>query len=43
MSRRLAVGNWKMNGDQAANAQLLRALIPGGDVGGQVVVCVPYP
>ena len=32
-----------MNGDQAANAQLLRALITGGDVGRHVVVCVPYP
>lgn len=32
-----------MNGDQAANAQLLQALTLGGDVGGQVVVCVPFP
>ena len=43
MPRRLVVGNWKMNGDQAANAQLLRALSGVGDSGGQVVVCVPFP
>jgi triosephosphate isomerase len=43
MPRRLVVGNWKMNGDKAANAELLQALSEGADSGGEVVVCVPFP
>jgi len=42
-SRRLVVGNWKMNGDRATNAALLSALLAErlGDV--EVSVCVPAP
>jgi triosephosphate isomerase (TIM) len=43
MPHRLVVGNWKMNGDRAANAKLLSALSAGVDRGGQVIVCVPFP
>lgn len=32
-----------MNGGRATNAQLLQALAKGVGVGGQVVVCVPFP
>ncbi len=39
------VGNWKMNGDLAANAQLLRALVDGLQQAptSHVGVCVPAP
>jgi len=45
MRDRLIVGNWKMNGDLATNARLLRRLAaewraPGGRV---LAVCVPTP
>ena len=42
--RRLVAGNWKMNGDRAANAALLQALLAEG-LGGEaeVSVCVPAP
>ena len=43
MPRRLVVGNWKMNGQQLANAELLRAVAKGGQGVGEVVVCVPFP
>jgi triosephosphate isomerase len=43
MPHRLVVGNWKMNGDRAVNAKLLKALAAGIDHRGQVVVCVPFP
>jgi len=42
--RRLVAGNWKMNGDRAANAALLQALLAerlGSDT--EVSVCVPAP
>jgi triosephosphate isomerase len=45
MRRRLSVGNWKMNGSRAANAQLLRALKPlvQANDASECVVCVPFP
>lgn len=43
MPRRLVVGNWKMNGDRAANAELLAALVAGTKSDGRVAVCVPFP
>jgi triosephosphate isomerase len=43
MAHRLVVGNWKMNGDRAVNAELLPALAAGIDRSGQVIVCVPFP
>ena len=45
MREKLIVGNWKMNGDLAANARLLRRLAGGWHaVNGRVMaVCVPAP
>jgi triosephosphate isomerase len=45
MRGRLVVGNWKMNGGLAANAELLRALVAGwqGAPGRTLAVCPPYP
>src|SRR4051794_1504347 len=45
MRRRLSVGNWKMNGSRASNAQLLRSLKPLVGEKGAVdcVVCTPFP
>jgi triosephosphate isomerase len=45
MRDKLVVGNWKMHGDSATNARLLRALAtrwqPAG--GRELAVCVPFP
>ncbi|HWP12610.1 MAG TPA: triose-phosphate isomerase [Ramlibacter sp.] len=44
MKRKLIAGNWKMNGNAAANEALVRALIAGmGDAACNVAVCVPTP
>ena len=43
MRRKLVVGNWKMNGNRAANAQLLAALKAAGPWAAEVAVCVPSP
>jgi triosephosphate isomerase len=41
---KLIAGNWKMNGDLAANDALVRAVIAGlGDAKCTVAVCVPAP
>jgi len=43
MSRRkLVVGNWKMHGSRAANAQLLAGLKEAGPWNADVAVCVPF-
>ncbi len=41
--RNLVVGNWKMNGNRAANADLLGALCSAGPFNGDVAVCAPFP
>jgi triosephosphate isomerase (TIM) len=41
--RKLVVGNWKMNGNRATNAELLAALKAAGPFVAQVAVCVPSP
>ncbi|MDP3286912.1 MAG: triose-phosphate isomerase, partial [Methyloversatilis sp.] len=41
--RTLVVGNWKMHGSQAVNADLLRALRDAPAPGFPVAVCVPFP
>lgn len=43
--KKLIAGNWKMNGNLAANDALVRALVRGieGDAGCSVAVCVPAP
>lgn len=43
MHRKLVVGNWKMNGNRAANAELLAALKAAGPWVAEVAVCVPGP
>ena len=44
MKRKLIAGNWKMNGNAAANEALVRSLIEGmGDAACTVAVCVPAP
>ena len=43
MRRKLVVGNWKMNGNRAANAELLAALKAAGPWSAEVVVCAPSP
>lgn len=43
MHRKLVIGNWKMNGSRAANAELLAALKEVGTWPCQVAVCAPYP
>lgn len=41
MRKKLIAGNWKMNGNLAANATLLDGLRAGGSVGCDLAVCVP--
>jgi len=43
MRRRLVVGNWKMNGSHARNAELLAGLQAQGPWVAEVAVCVPFP
>lgn len=46
MRDKLVVGNWKMHGDLAANAALLKGIsqgMSGGRSGCGVAVCVPFP
>jgi triosephosphate isomerase (TIM) len=43
MRRKLVVGNWKMNGSRAANAQLLAGLVGAGPWDAAVAVCAPFP
>ena len=41
--RKLVVGNWKMNGTRARNAELLAALTAAGPWVPEVAVCAPHP
>lgn len=45
MRKALVAGNWKMNGDEAANAALIDAIVTGIPEGGRVdlLVCPPFP
>jgi triosephosphate isomerase len=45
MKSNLVIGNWKMNGAQPANEALLKAVIAGMSVEGnvEVAVCPPFP
>jgi len=43
MRRKLVVGNWKMNGNRAGNAELLAALKAAGPWVAEVAVCAPFP
>lgn len=42
MRKKLVVGNWKMHGNRAANAQLLGGLKEAGPWNADVAVCVPF-
>jgi triosephosphate isomerase (TIM) len=41
MRHKLVVGNWKMHGSRAANAELLAALLAARPFGADVAVCAP--
>ncbi len=43
MRGKLVVGNWKMNGNRASNAELLAALKAAGPWSAEVAVCAPGP
>jgi triosephosphate isomerase len=43
MRRKLVVGNWKMHGSHAANAQLVGGLQAAGPWVAEVAVCPPFP
>jgi len=44
MRRKLVIGNWKMNGNRAANSTLLSGILVGlNDFGADCAVCVPAP
>ena len=42
MRRKLVVGNWKMHGSRAANAELLTALLAARPFVADVAVCAPF-
>jgi triosephosphate isomerase len=42
MRKKLVVGNWKMHGSRAGNAQLLAGLKEAGPWNADVAVCVPF-
>lgn len=42
MRRKLVVGNWKMHGSRAANAELLSALLAARPFAADVAVCAPF-
>lgn len=43
-AQRLVIGNWKMNGSLARNAELLQGVLAGADaIPARLAVCVPYP
>ena len=42
-TRKLIVGNWKMNGSHAGNAELLAALLAARPYAADVAVCTPFP
>jgi len=43
MRCKLVVGNWKMNGNRAANAELLAGINAAGPWDASVAVCAPFP
>lgn len=45
MNEKLVIGNWKMHGTRAANAELIRKLLPAlqGVEGVQIAICPPLP
>ena len=41
--RKLVIGNWKMHGSHAANAELLQGIVAARPFAGDVAVCAPFP
>lgn len=41
--RKLVVGNWKMHGSRAGNAELLRGILAAGPCAAELAVCAPFP
>ncbi|HNT37495.1 MAG TPA: triose-phosphate isomerase [Rubrivivax sp.] len=41
--RKLVVGNWKMHGSRAANAELLRGIVAAQPFAAEMAVCAPFP
>ncbi|HNU11854.1 MAG TPA: triose-phosphate isomerase [Rubrivivax sp.] len=41
--RKLVVGNWKMHGSRAGNAELLRGILAEQPFAAELAVCAPYP
>lgn len=41
--RKLVVGNWKMHGSRAGNAELLRGILAAGPFAAELAVCAPFP
>lgn len=41
--RKLVVGNWKMHGSHAVNAELLQGILAARPFGADAAVCVPFP
>jgi triosephosphate isomerase len=41
--RKLVVGNWKMHGNHASNAELLQGVLAARPFGCDVAVCAPFP
>ncbi|TAK84301.1 MAG: triose-phosphate isomerase [Aquabacterium sp.] len=41
--KKLVVGNWKLHGSKAANAQLLSGVLAAGPYAADVGVCAPFP
>jgi triosephosphate isomerase len=41
--RKLVVGNWKMHGSHAANAEVLQGVLGARPFGAEAAVCVPFP
>lgn len=42
MRKKLVVGNWKMHGNRAANAELLAGIVSAGPLPCDAAVCVPF-
>lgn len=42
-TRKLVVGNWKMNGSRQANAELLAGVVAAAPFRAEVAVCPPFP
>ncbi|MFM8736658.1 MAG: triose-phosphate isomerase, partial [Betaproteobacteria bacterium] len=42
MRKKLVIGNWKMHGSRAVNAELLSGILAAGPLPCDAAVCVPF-